>query len=51
MSTNGAYPLAGINPYVNVDQPGSILPAAWPVTDPNRYPVVNTVSGAPFMAD
>ncbi len=51
VSTNGAYPLAGINPYVNVDQPGSILPAAWPVTDPNRYPVVNTVSGAPFMAD
>ena len=51
VSTNGAYPLAGINPFVNIDQPGAILPAAWPVTDPNRYPVAGTVSGAPFMAD
>ena len=51
VSTNGAYPLAGINPYVNIQTPGSIVQPAWPVTDPNRYPVAGTVSGAPFMPD
>ena len=51
VSTNGAYPLAGINPYVNISSPGSIVQPAWPVTDPNRYPVLGTVSGAPVMPD
>lgn len=51
VSTNGAYPLAGINPYVNIQTPGAIVSPAWPITDPNRYPVLGTVSGAPTMPD
>jgi hypothetical protein len=51
VSTNGSYPLAGINPYVNIETPGAIVQPQWPVTDPNRYPVLGTVTGAPFMPD
>ena len=54
VSTNGAYPLAGINPFVNIQTPGSIVQPAWPVTDPNRYPVPGTVGGfgsTPTMPD
>jgi hypothetical protein len=47
VSTNGAYPLAGINPFVNIQTSGSIVAPAWPVTNPNRYPVAGTVGGAP----
>ncbi len=39
IGTNGTYPLAGINPYVNIQTPGSIVAPVWPVTDPNRFPV------------
>jgi hypothetical protein len=49
VAANGAYPLAGINPYVNIETPGSIVAPSWPVTDPNRYPVVGTV-GSPLVA-
>jgi hypothetical protein len=51
VGTNGTYPLVGINPYVNISMPGSIVAPAWPVTDPNRYPVAGTTTGAPFMPD
>jgi len=51
VSTNGAYPLAGINPFVNIQTPGAIVSPAWPITDPNRYPVLGTVTGAPTMPD
>lgn len=51
VSTNGAYPLTGINPFVNIDAPGAIVQPAWPVTDPNRYPTPNTTTGAPTMPD
>jgi hypothetical protein len=51
VSTNGTYPLAGVNPFVNVQTPGSIVAPAWPVTDPNRYPVAGTVTGAPVAVD
>src|SRR5581483_6578730 len=55
VSTNGAYPLAGINSFVNIQTPGSIVQPAWPVTDPNRYPVLGTVGGGagtvPVMPD
>ncbi len=47
VATNGAYPLAGINPYINIQTPGSIVAPQWPVTDPNRYPVLGTVGGPP----
>lgn len=55
VASNGVYPLAGINPYVNIETPGAIIPTQWPVTNANRYPVVanangtiiNTVGGTP----
>ncbi len=46
-ATNGVYPLAGINPYVNVSTPGSIVAPTWPVTNPYIYPVAGTVGGLP----
>jgi hypothetical protein len=51
VSTPGTYALAGINPFVNIQTPGSIVAPTWPVTDPNRYPQVGTVSGAPTAPD
>ena len=55
VSTNGNYPLTGINPYVNISSPGSIVAPVWPVTDPNRYPAVGLAPGAggnaPSMPD
>jgi hypothetical protein len=51
VGTNGTYPLTGINPFVNIETPGSIVAPAWPVTDPNRYPTAGTTTGAPFMPD
>jgi hypothetical protein len=57
VTLNGAYPLTGINPYVNISTPGSIIQPSWPYTNPNRYPAP-TVTGAltvggtlPFMPD
>ncbi len=46
-ATNGVYPLAGINPYVNISTPGSIVTPTWPVTNPDIYPVAGTVGGLP----
>ena len=48
---NGTYPLTGINPFVNIETPGAIVSPAWPVTDPNRYPIAGTTTGVPFMPD
>lgn len=50
IGTNGVYPLAGINPYVNIATPGSIVRPTWPVTNPNIYPVPGTV-GIPNVSD
>ena len=55
VSTNGTYPVAANSPayipaaaqFVNIETPGSIATPAWPVTDPNRYPVLGTVGGQP----
>jgi hypothetical protein len=55
VSTNGTYALAANSPayipaaaqFVNIETPGSIATPAWPVTDPNRYPVPGTVGGTP----
>jgi hypothetical protein len=52
VTLNGAYPLAGINPFVNVSSPGSIITPTWPDTDPNRFPAPTptgalTVGGTP----
>jgi hypothetical protein len=54
VAANGAYPLSGINPFVNIQSPGAIVAPSWPVTDPNRYPVAGTVGGlgsTPTMPD
>jgi hypothetical protein len=59
VSTNGTYPVTANSPsyvpaaaqFVNIEVPGSIATPAFPVTDPNRYPVLGTVSGAPVMPD
>jgi hypothetical protein len=54
---NGAYPLTGINPYINISTPGSIILPTFPDTDPNRYPAPTatgafTVGGAlPYVPD
>ncbi len=50
IGTNGVYPLAGINPYVNIATPGAIVQPTWPVTDPNIYPPPGTV-GVPGVSD
>jgi hypothetical protein len=50
IGTNGVYPLAGINPYVNIATPGAIVQPTWPVTDPNVYPPAGTV-GIPNVSD
>jgi hypothetical protein len=42
VGTNGSYPLAGINPYVNISAPGAIVQPSWPVTNPTIYPVPGT---------
>jgi Carboxypeptidase regulatory-like domain len=55
VSTNGTYALSANSPsyipasaqFVNIETPGSIATPAWPVTDPNRYPVAGTVGGQP----
>ena len=47
IGTNGVYPLTGVNPYVNIATPGSLVSPTWPVTDPNIFPVAGTVGGAP----
>jgi hypothetical protein len=59
VSTNGTYPVAANSPsyipaaaqFVNIQVPGSVATPAFPVTDPNRYPVLGTVGAAPNMAD
>jgi hypothetical protein len=52
VTLNGTYPLAGVNPYVNISTPGSIVSPAWPDTQPDRYPVAGTVGGTlPFVPD
>ncbi len=61
VSTNGTYPVSANSPsyvptgaqFVNIQVPGSIATPVFPVTDPNRYPVLGTVGGTPagFMAD
>ncbi len=57
VTLNGSYPLAGVNPFVNISTTGSIVAPAWPDTDPNRYPAplptgALTVGGTlPFMPD
>jgi hypothetical protein len=50
IGTNGVYPLSGINPYVNIATPGSIVQPTWPVTNPYVYPNAGTV-GIPGVSD
>ena len=51
VTTNGAYPLSGLNPFVNIESPGAIVAPAWPVTDTNRFPTLGTTTGLPVMPD
>ena len=56
VTLNGTYPLAGINPYVNVSTPGSIVTPVWPNTNPSRFPALSvtgspTLTGAPVLED
>jgi hypothetical protein len=59
VSTNGTYPVTANSPsyipaayqFVNIEVPGSIATPVFPVTDPNRYPTLGTVSGAPVNPD
>jgi hypothetical protein len=55
IGTNGVYPLAGINPYVNIATPGAIVTPTWPVTNPNIYPPPGTVGipgvSTPYVPD
>jgi hypothetical protein len=54
VAANGAYPVVGINSFVNIETPGAIVAPTWPVTDPNRYPVagtVGTIGSVPTMPD
>ncbi len=48
VTLNGAYPLAGINSFVNIETPGAIVAPSWPDNDPNRFPVAGTVGGLPL---
>ena len=50
IGTNGVFPLSGINPYVNIATPGSIVQPTWPVTNPYVYPPPGTV-GIPGVSD
>jgi hypothetical protein len=57
--TNGAYPVTANNPsyvpaaaqFANIETPGSIVAPVFPTTDPNRYPVLGTLTGAPVIPD
>jgi hypothetical protein len=61
VDTNGTYPVAANSPayvppasqFVNIETPGSIVAPTWPVTSPNRYPVLGTTGGTPadFVPD
>jgi hypothetical protein len=50
IGTNGVFPLSGINPYVNIATPGSVVQPTWPVTNPYVYPPPGTV-GIPGVSD
>jgi hypothetical protein len=55
VSSPGVYPLAGVNPYVNIETPGSIVSPTWPVTNPSIYPIAGTVgipgTSTPYVPD
>ena len=59
VSSNGVYPVAANSPsyipaasqFVNIEVPGSIVPPTWPVTNPNVFPALGTVTGKPVMPD
>ncbi|HLK51710.1 MAG TPA: TonB-dependent receptor [Bryobacteraceae bacterium] len=48
IGTNAVVLPAGVNPYVDITAPGSILQPTWPVTDPNIYPTKGSV-GNPLV--
>lgn len=54
VGSSGAYPLAGVNPYVDISTPGSIVQPSWPATNPSIYPIAGTAGIAgqtPFAPD
>jgi hypothetical protein len=51
IGTNAINAPSGINPFVNISTPNSILQPTWPVTDPNIYPARGTTTPAPYNPD
>ncbi len=54
VGTPGIYGLSGVNPYVNISTPGSIVAPTWPVTNPYVFPIPGTIYGttpANFVPD
>jgi hypothetical protein len=51
IGTNAVNAPAGINAFVNISTPNSILQPTWPVTDPNIYPTQGTTTPAPSNPD
>ncbi len=46
VASSGAYPLSGINPFVNIATPGAIVQPIWPATNPTIYPIAGTAGVA-----
>jgi hypothetical protein len=51
IGTNAVNAPSGINSFVNISTPNSILQPTWPVTDPNIYPTPGTTTPAPYNPD
>jgi len=51
IGTNAVNAPSGINAFVNISTPNSILQPTWPVTDPNIYPTPGTTTPAPYNPD
>ncbi len=51
VTSTGTNAPVGINAFVNTQSPGFIAQPTWPNTNPNVYPTLGTVSGAPTYPD
>jgi hypothetical protein len=51
VSSPGTNAPAGINAFVNTQQPGFIAQPTWPITNPNNYPNIGTTAPAPTYPD
>jgi hypothetical protein len=51
IGSNAVNAPAGINAFVNIESPNSILQPVWPVTNPSVYPTPGTTAPAPYNPD